>query len=323
YQKLQQDSIAIFVDELEAKEDTRTVDRILELARIAYSGDTMQRGGKDGVGKEFQLNSSFMGSSIAKPATDAQDDSRMFVAMLRERENAGGKLALESKELEALGKHLLRRIFDWWAPKEGRGGWDALVGAFRQALIEVGHNDRACDTFAPLAAGCHLALSDAMPSAEDLAQWAAWLKPNELAETAEREKSWRRCFGYMLQAQPEIFRTRHFKSLGAVLETFRARPDVVGDVEDYLPHADLALTWPKDEPLRTFDNARLFIPASSAALHQLFAGTGWAGRLGAPGPWIGVLRQAPKDLWSPGKSDKGLDRKRSGIFVRLAAALEA
>jgi stalled ribosome rescue protein Dom34 len=51
YQKVRQDSVAIMVDEMEAKEDTRTTDKILELARIAYSGDKMQRGGKDGVGR--------------------------------------------------------------------------------------------------------------------------------------------------------------------------------------------------------------------------------------------------------------------------------
>jgi hypothetical protein len=74
------------VDELEAKEDTRTTDKILELARIAYSGDKMQRGGKDGVGQEFAvMSSSFLFSSIALPAMDAQDASRMAVLMMRER----------------------------------------------------------------------------------------------------------------------------------------------------------------------------------------------------------------------------------------------
>ncbi len=56
----------------------------------------MQRGGKDGVGKEFALMSSFMGSAISKPATDAQDDSRMAVLMLREREHAGDKVPVEA-----------------------------------------------------------------------------------------------------------------------------------------------------------------------------------------------------------------------------------
>lgn len=317
YQKLQQDSIAILVDELEAKDDTRTVDKILELARIAYSGDTMQRGGKDGVGKEFQLNSSFLGSSIAKPATEAQDDSRMVVCSLREREAAGGKLALSLNDLEAIGRHLLRRIFRWWPD------WDRLVEALRAALIAAGHNDRACDTFAPLAAGCHVALSDAMPTAAELAQWGALLRADELAETAGRERTWQRCLKYILGAQPEIFRQRHYKSVGDVLAAYRTNPSNSADVEDYLPQVGLTLSWPRDDVMRSFETGRLFVPATSAALHHLFVGTPWAGRLAAPGPWIGVLRQAPKALWANGVCDKGLDRKARGIFIDLTKALEA
>jgi len=75
--------------------------------------------------------------------------------------------------------------------------------------------------------------------------------------------------------------------------------------------------------VKGFDTARLFVPAKHPALHQLFAGTPWAGRMAAPGPWAGVLRQMPKELWFNGKCDKGLDAKASGLFISLAAALEA
>jgi hypothetical protein len=317
YQRLQQDSVAIMVDELEAKDDTRTVDKILELARIAYSGDKMQRGGKDGVGKEFALRSSFMGSSISKPATDAQDDSRMAVLMLRERERAGDRPDWSLNEIDAQGRHLLRRLFDWW-PR-----WAELNQVFRALMIELGHSDRACDTFAPLAAGAHVALFDELPDEVELEQWRAWLKPTELAETATREKTWRRCLVHLLDAQPEVFRSRHYKSVGAVLDAFKQKPDFIGDLEDYLPQVGLALSFRRGETQHTWDRARLFVPAKSAALHALYAGTPWAGRPAAPGPWVGVLRQMPRELWENGKSDKGLDRKASGLFINLADALEA
>lgn len=317
YQRLKQDSVAIMVDEMGDKEDTRTVDKILELARITYSGDSMQRGGKDGVGKEFSLNSSFLGSSIAKPATDSQDDSRMAVLMLRERDQAGGKLDVSHNELDAIGKHLLRRWFDWW-PR-----WPQLQTAFRMMMIEAGHSDRACDTFVPLAAAAHVAVSDEMPAPPELLQWAAWLAPDKLAETATREKTWRRCFTHMLAAQPELWRTRHYKSVGAVLEAYKGKPDFVSDIEEYLPQMGLSISWPKAEAIKDFNNARLFVPAKHPALHGLFSGTPWAGRLAAPGPWVGVLRQMPRELWENGKCDKGLDAKASGIFIQLKAALDA
>lgn len=43
--------------------------------------------------------------------------------------------------------------------------------------------------------------------------------------------------------------------------------------------------------------------------------------MGTPGPWNGVLKQMPRHLWKPGKCDRGLDAKASGIFVNLAEVL--
>lgn len=326
YQKVRQDSIAVMVDELEAKEDTRTTDKILELARIAYSGDKMQRGGKDGVGQEFAVMSSFLFSSIALPAMDAQDASRMAVLMMREREKpAAGEKAVdvlkelglkEGKKAQAVGRHLLKRMFSWF------DRWDALRDVMREALIAVGHEDRAADTFGTLMAGCHVALSDDMPGRADLEQWSAWLRADQLNETATREKTWRRCFIHMLNAQPEAMRTRAMKSVGEVLQKYRDI-DNLEDADDYLRLVGLSLSFCKDDVEKKFTTARLFVPAKHPALHQLFVGTPWAGRLSAPGPWAGVLRQMPKGLWVNGKCDKGLDAKASGIFISLAGALEA
>ena len=323
YQRLQQDSIAIMIDEMEPKEDTRTVDKILELARISYSGDKMQRGGQHGVAKEFALNSSFLGSSISKPATDAQDDSRMVVLNLRKR-TPGGKPTVERRQLEEIGRDLLRRIFDWW-PK-----WDRLVDGFRDLMIELGHTDRAADTFAPLCAGYHLATSDEMPDAGALDEWRTLLPPLELAETAAREETWQRCFWLLMDAQPEVLRTRHHRSIGAAVAEWRdaeAREPGSGatsqlhSLEEVLTICGLALSFPKGFDTQ-FDHARLFVPFKSPGLHALFDGSPWAGRQGAPGPWGGVLRQAPRELWTASVCDKGLNRAARGLMISLKAALE-
>ena len=330
YQKVRQDSIAAMVDELEAKEDTRTTDKILELARIAYSGDKMQRGGKDGVGQEFALMSSFMFSSVALPAMDAQDASRMAVLMMRERPRPEpGEKAVdvlrdlglrEGKLAIATGRHLLRRMFEWCEMHGNRSRWDELREAFRDMLIAAGHEDRAADTFGALAAGCHVALRDEMPDAEELAQWAKWLAPDALIETSGREKTWRRCLAHMLQAQPETLRTRGFKSLGAALESWR-KTGGLDDAEQTCGLLGLAISFPEGAANGVYEDGWLFVPTNHAAVHQVFVGTPWAGRLAAPGPWAGVLRQMPRHVWRNGKCDKGLDRKSSGVFIHLAAAL--
>lgn len=334
YQKVKQDSVAVLVDEMEAKEDTRTTDKILELARVAYSGDKMQRGGKDGVGQEFSVNSSFLMSSIAMPPVDAQDASRMAVLMLRERirpvavdgetrEDELTTLGLrDAKRVSDLGRKLLRRMIAWFEMEGGRPRWDALLEAFRRALIDAGHQDRAADTFGALAAGYHAAVRDTLPDETELAKWAALLAPQTLVETSGREKTWRRCFMHLLEAQPETLRTLSKKSVGAALLEHR---DAAWDPHDTLKLFGMTLSWGLDQfgaPLpKDWAHARLFVPAKHPGLNVLFAGTPWAGRMGAPGPWMGVLRQMPKHLWENGKCDKGLDRKASGIFIRLADVL--
>lgn len=333
YQKVKQDSVAVLVDEMEAKEDTRTTDKILELARVAYSGDKMQRGGKDGVGQEFSVNSSFLMSSIAMPPVDAQDASRMAVLMLRERVKAATvdgvkpvdiltSLGLkDGKKVSEIGRQLLGRLVVWFQHDEGRPRWDRLIDAFRGALIDSGHSDRAADTFGTLAAGYHAAMRDTLPEAAELAEWTAMLRPDTLIETSGREKTWRRCFIHMLDAQPDALRQFAKKSAGEALLLFKNRPESSEDLNHILKMCGLSVSWPKGEP-ETWDSARLFIPAKHPMLNTLFTGTPWAGRMGAPGPWLGVLRQMPKHLWEPGKCGKGLDSKASGIFIRVAHALD-
>lgn len=340
YQKVRQDSVAIMVDEMADREDTRTVDKILELARIAYSGDNMSRGGADGQGKEFALMSSFMGSSIAKPATSAQDDSRMVVCMLRPRPLRPGMTAKEidaqtleqwasdvasdsivtGNDVALWGRQLLRRWFEWW-PR-----WNTLMRVFHHALEAAGHDDRSANTFAPLAAACHVALRDDMPEVAEVKEWMAWLQADQLTETSTKEKTYRRCFMHLLGATPRYLEQQRHKSVGAALEEFKDKGDVTPEeVNRQLAFSGLALSWPRTDDGRpgpeTWETARLFVPAKSAQLYELFASTPWQGHLAAPGPWIGVLRQMDKHLWDNGKCDKGLDRKASGIFIKLAEAL--
>jgi len=336
YQKVKQDSVAVMVDELEAKEDTRTTDKILELARVAYSGDKMQRGGKDGVGQEFSVMSSFLFSSIAVPAIDAQDASRMAILMLRERvardtvlEDLGLR---EATKVQAIGRQLLKRIVAWFDKPAGED-WSALLAQFKAGLIAVGHNDRSADTFGALAAACHAALEDGMPDAVELQLWQGLLKASDLVETSGKERTWRRAFMHLIEVQPEQLRTNRHRSVGSVLAAWKGNftPGFVGDtasLEDViytLKNFGMTVSWGKDQYGQAlpddWDNARLFIPAKHPGLNVLFAGTPWAGRMGTPGPWTGVLKQMPRHLWKPGKCDRGLDAKASGIFVNLAEVL--
>ena len=336
YQKVRQDSVAVLVDELEVKEDTRTTDKILELARIAYSGDKMNRGGKDGVGQEYAVMSSFLFSSIAAPAMGAQDASRMAMLMLRERIkgrpdekplNVLAELGLTStKTCDVIGRQLLRRAFKWFELDGNRTRWDRLLEMMRDALIRAGHEDRSADTFGALAAGCHIALRDDMPDAAELAQWGEWLRADQLAETAGRQKTWQRAFFYLLEATPEALRhNTHHKSLASALEAFERQPENAREDLDKVAQAcGVAISFPKlcTEP-PSIDNARVFVPFSSPGLHDLFEGTAWAGAAGAPGPWGGVLKQMPPEWFTVATARKGLNKAARGLMIDLAKVLAA
>ncbi len=326
YHKVKQDSIAVLVDENEPKEDTRATDRLMELARIAFSGDKLTRGSKDNESHEFAVMSSFLFSSVALPALDSQDASRIAVLMMRDRPQTGrdvlDELGLyEPERVRRLGSALLRRVFEWFKIEHGRTRWAAVRDAMREALIAAGHEDRSADVFGALAAGAHIALRDEMPDAAELAQWAAILGVDVLAETAGRQKTWQRCFFYMIDAAPEVLRTWTLKSVGAALEAFRRQPaNAIDDLEKVLKACGLGLRFPRGAA-RTFDQARLFVPSTSPALHAVFEGTVWAGRLGQPGPWGGVLRQMPRDLWRDDTLRLQMSGQAWGISIDLAAVL--
>jgi hypothetical protein len=327
YQKIRQDSIAVMVDELEAKEDTRTTDKILELARIAYSGDKMQRGGKDGVGQEFAVMSSFLFSSIALPAMDAQDASRMAVLMMRERAKPAARRKGRRRAARARPEGGQEGPSDRAPPAEADVQLVRPLGrlrdVMREALIACGHEDRAADTFGTLMAGYHVAVSDEMPGKADLEQWSEWLRADRLSETASREKTWERCFWHMMDATPESLRANsHHKSIGSAMLAFERMPaDALDPLEKTLTLCGLAMSFPKGAE-RTMDFARLFVPLKSPALHDLFDGTPWGGRQGAPGPWGGVLKQMPPEFWTMSTCDKGLNKAARGLMIRLIEVIK-
>ena len=314
YQKVQHDSAPVAVDELEAEADTRRADDVVKLARVAASGGLLLRGGSDHNGKEFQARSAFLFSAINPPPLNMQDQSRIAILALR-------PLSLDvmappmPDDPQALGRQILRRMMDAW-PR-----WRETLGLFRRAMMEAKQGGRAADQFGTLAAAYHLAMHDHAPTAAELAEWIEWLRPDELSETASFVPNWRQCLNHLLDAQPDVMKGRSLKSLGQAVQAFRDK-NHLEDLIDYCKLVGLAISFPKAEA-ETWDNARLFVPSIHPSLNELFRGTQWAGRPGAPGVWSFALRQAPQDVWASGKCDKGLDRKRSGIFIHLAKALDA
>lgn len=322
YQKLRHDCTPVWVDELESQTENnmRKVVEIIELIRTASSGGSINRGSSEGISRQYQCRSPFICSSINIPPMRPQDQSRFAILQLQPfPELAAGAEPkdpeFDEAAVERIGRQLLRRMIDGW-PR-----WPRVLKAFRHALMKAGHDARGADQFGALIAAEHMAGHDGDPDQATLDAWAVALAPQTLAETANKTEDWRECLHHMLEVVPEALRHRtKLNSIGQVLDHYRRHGDGAGDeLETACAATGLAVSWPKGA-LRTWDNARLFIPGSHPEVRKLFAGTTWQGLAGATGVWANTLQRGPEEVIQPGVCGKGLDRKRWGVFVRLGAA---
>ena len=82
-QQLLNSTVPILLDEIEPDAEGRRVTEVIELARIASSGDTIDRGGQDHKATRFTLRSPVWFSSINIPPLQPQDRSRFAFLELR------------------------------------------------------------------------------------------------------------------------------------------------------------------------------------------------------------------------------------------------
>jgi hypothetical protein len=336
YQVLKQDTLPVTLDELEADANVTKVKAVIELARVASSGGRMLRGGQDHSGRQFDLRCPFMFSAINPPPLQPQDRSRMAILNMKKLgKRKKAKSGIDKTELHQLGRELLRRVADWWPRLPD------LLDAMRVRLMdeELGrHDGRGADTFGTLAAFAHIALSDDMPTPDELEEWARLLDAGDLAELESTDDNWALCLRHLLQAQPDAFRTYSNKSVGSVLESWSLHKlgdsddNSTGQVKRRLADVGLGLVFEKGS-MGAFEGGWLFVPNAHQQLNRLFDGSKWAGMMGADGVWASALRQAdecqeipvkdgaPKQ-WGPGVYRLGTGTvgplKTRGTLLRLS-----
>lgn len=200
-QSLNSATIPVLFDELEAKEDNRKVDGVVELARVSSSGAPMHRGGADHSAQEFTLRSAFFFSSINIPPLQPQDRSRLAILELKPfPKDWGAKPALRDYNLPVLGRKLLRRMIDGW-PRLA-----ATIARYHEALAAQGHESRACDQFGTLLACADVLLhdhdtADGLPDFEMVLDWTDMCRPEKLREIAQEEPEHVKCLDHLLTSQ--------------------------------------------------------------------------------------------------------------------------
>ena len=324
YRRLGKDSIPVLLDEQESKADTTVTDRLLDIMRAAYSGDGLERVNKDGKTVTYQLRSSFMASSIAKPTMETSDENRMALLSINLWTGELGTKSYDENEAWKMGQALTRRAMDW-LPR-----WNALLAMMEAALAgRQGHASRSLDTFAPLAAGYHIALYDDMPTTAQLEDYARLLDPSGLTEMKNKIDDWEKCIRHLLTVAPKSLEHLRKKTIGQLLDVYlkNASDMDVSEVEEGLAAFQIRITWRKKDPVtghpiaQTKENALLFIANTDPELVSLFQGTAWGGRRGNTGAWNTVLRQAPKHLWADDMTcSKGMTSSRGLVFKLQALA---
>lgn len=296
-QSLRHDARAVGVDEFEAEAENARARAIMNLAKIAASGDTKLRGSSDHKAVSFTLRSPFLFSSINMVPMRPEDLSRFALFRMRPLHDKKDRLtrppALPAPADE-LGPMLLRRMMDGWAR------YPAAYDAYAVALAAGGHGDRGQKTFGTLLACADLLLGAdgaeraGVPMVDNIGEWSHLLAAADMQEVSDQAENWRRCITHLLTVSVEAWRNRMVQTVGQLLD--KMREDVTDDyslasANDALAQCGLAVKPDLDGALDYW----LAVPNDSPLVSRLFWGTTWVGAPGAS-VWKSALRQGPPDV---------------------------
>lgn len=301
YQRIGQDCLPVAVDELEAKADFGRQKAIIELARAAYSGALMLRGGDRHQGVEFQARSCFLFSSINAPPLNPQDLSRMAILRLRKLPAGHDKLDLHEPSLAMQGRMILKRMIDEWHR------FGETYTAFQGELAAAGMDGRGQETFGMLLACYDMILHDGWdedrlrhPTAEgDLVPWRELMQVDTMIEFEDAAENWRLCLDQMLSVPVEAWRHGTRRTVGQVILDYYSRSEdmTLTHARTLLAQAGLTIVM-REEYCRS---PWLALPNQNPLTRTLFKDSKWAGDLGAS-VWASALRQGPRDICQPGRA---------------------
>lgn len=326
YQNLKHDALAVALDEFENEEDARAT-AVIKLARIAFSGGQVARGGSDGVPADYQARACFLFSAVNRPPLKHAEATRQALLQLLPLPEGSSEAPLDPEIASRFVPGLLGRYVTHWPL------WQDCLARVRAHMMKLGHAGRGADQFGTLLAGAWFATRGDVPAVEsELADWCRGLEAETLSEVADKRANWRRCVDHLMAAQPEPWRTRPQKTVGDLLDAFLSgqSPGPKLDGEDQAPAKltlDAARTALGQAGLALISRTAggdfspswwLGLPDDNQALAALFAGTEWAARRGTGGAWGAALRRAPGAVWEDGRFRLNGVRVR-GLLIGLAA----
>lgn len=313
YQQVKQDSLAVTVDELEAKKGSSKSMAVIELARLAFSGGKLSRGGSNHEGTTFEARNCFMFSAIIPPPMTFQDKSRMGILNLKKLDKKPGE---EPVVHDTDGRMILRQVMDGW-----REFSQTILPDWKVTLHKAGCNSRAMDTYGTLLAAAELVvgkatLEDMGLECSDQDRLAQVLKASLASEFTEQVETWQLCLEHLLAAPIDAHRGGDKLTVGSVLLEFEATDGLfnIDEARKRLALAGLGLVPAKGPGQGPY----LAVPISKhPALSKIFQETDFY-----EGGWTNALKQAPEDLVLRGPNAKNVKIERMAkhcLLVDLAA----
>lgn len=309
-QEKERDSTAVIVDEFESDASNRLRRKaVIDLARIAYSGGRIYRGGQDHTGVSFEARFSFLFSAIIAPPMTTADRSRMAVLNL-DRLDSGEARTPPARVLQAdWGRQLLRRILDGWQEFSTR-----TLPDWKETLRMQGFDERAADTWGTLLAAAELALGpkameDSGLPLSDQRELGEMIAAATRDDRKSQRPPWQQCLERLLAAPCNAIKGGERPTIGSTLELLEATeaPIDFNTARDRLNLSGLAMVdrYDRRRPgkdgtvkLQDLHGYGLAIPPDGQALEEIFTDT-----IFEAGGWMQALRQAPPHVVLRGSSN--------------------
>jgi energy-coupling factor transporter ATP-binding protein EcfA2 len=305
--RMQQDAIALLYDEAEPSEDNTKLNGVIELARSAFSGGSSLRSTENHGTVMHTIRFSGFYSSILRPSFKTQDLSR--IAPIQLRKNVGGRAPkLARDDLWLLGQRLHKRMIDNWPVFLER------LETWREAVLAAGLDNRGADLYGTLLAAADVAMHDAAPDSDTLAEIAGQVAEATRSDRAEEEPEWSRCLGHLCTMQAPQWRGGQLLDIGGLIaraggrkvmrdeeaELRRPSAQEMADAGGALASLGLRVVAMRDDHGKNIRDpktgdpvADLAVANSHATLASLFTRTPWAARAGTAGAWRTALEEAP------------------------------
>lgn len=288
YQRAKKDSLPFLVDELESKSGSTRADNVIELARVAFTGGDISRGGADHEATTFTARNSFGFFAINAPPMHAQDKSRMAMLNLAALDKTNG-IRKEPTISDTDGRMMLRQIMDGWSDFQTR-----LLPNYWETLHRQKLDSRAIDTFGTLLAAAELLVGpDALEAAGlpvcEETHLGEMVAAATAIERTENLVNWHKCLDHLFQSTIDKWSNGEKPTVGGVCEQLRLGEWDAKNCSDRLQLVNLGCKAKGKVP--GADGPCLAIPADGPALTRIFAETEFH-----KGVWYGALKQAPPGI---------------------------